>query len=71
MVRDPNRALGGFCTLFTHILNKYAPIKVKRVKREFQPVWYNNDIKHASKQTISIASKIGRIIKYGGIKQLH
>ena len=35
---------------FTSILDKHAPNKTKRVKRETQPEWFNNDIKEASKK---------------------
>ena len=30
---------------FKDILNKYAPVKRKRVKRDVQPIWFNNNIK--------------------------
>ena len=32
------------------VFDKHAPIKTKRVKKESQPDWYNEDIKFASKQ---------------------
>ena len=33
-----------------NVFDKQAPIKTKRVKREIQPEWHNEDIKHATKQ---------------------
>ena len=35
---------------FTSVLDKHAPNKTKRVKRQTQPEWFNNDIKEASKK---------------------
>ena len=32
------------------VFDKHALIKTKRVKREFQPEWHDEDIKHATKQ---------------------
>ena len=34
---------------FMQVFNKHAPVKSKRVKRETQPDWYNDDIKNATK----------------------
>ena len=39
-----------FTQTFMNVFDKHAPIKTKRVKRETQPEWHNEDIKHASKQ---------------------
>ena len=34
---------------FMQVFNKHAPVKSKRVKRETQPDWYNDEIKNATK----------------------
>ena len=35
---------------FMNVFDKHALIKTKRVKRETQSEWHNEDIKHATKQ---------------------
>ena len=38
-----------WCIKFSEVYNRHAPIKTKRVKRDTQPEWFNEDIKSASK----------------------
>lgn len=45
----PSHALDIFYNIFYDVLNKHAPIKVKRIKRQHQPDWYSEEIKHARK----------------------
>ena len=39
-----------FIQTFMTVFDKHVPIKTKRVKKETQPDWYNDEIKFASKQ---------------------
>lgn len=45
---DTNTNFDIWIKSFLSVLDKHAPIKSKRVKRETQPDWYNEDIKTAS-----------------------
>ena len=54
---DPNSYLDIFYSIFTYILNKHAPVKTKRIKRQMQPAWYNTEIKQARKQRDYFHSK--------------
>ena len=42
--------MGLVAILVTSVLDRHAPIKSKRVRRERQPEWYNNDINEASRK---------------------
>ena len=44
---DPNASLQIWYQIFDEVLNKHAPVVRKRVKNDFQPAWYNNEILHA------------------------
>lgn len=43
-ITDPNIALNTFCNLICGILNKHAPIKEKRIKRDQQPGWFTQEL---------------------------
>ena len=47
---DSDQNFETFIQTFMTVFDKHAPIKTKRVKKESQPDWYNEDIKFASKQ---------------------
>ena len=47
---DPNDALDFFMQIFGKVLDQHAPQKIKRVKRNLQPNWYNAEIAEAGKQ---------------------
>ena len=44
---DPNEATALFYNFLNNILSRHAPLKVKRVKRETQPSWFNDEVKSA------------------------
>lgn len=44
---DPNACIQIWYNVFNKILNKHAPMVTKRVKRDKQPEWFNNEIKQA------------------------
>ena len=43
----PNHNFSNWSEIFVDSLNKHAPVKSKRVKRETQPDWLNEEIKPA------------------------
>ena len=45
-INNPNNALSLFYEIVNNILEKHAPIKEKRVKRNVQPGWFTDEIKH-------------------------
>ena len=47
---EPNEALDIFYNCINFTLNKHAPIKEKRIKREHQPNWYTDEIKNAARE---------------------
>ena len=46
---DPNVCIQIWYDIFNSVLNKHAPIISKRVKKDRQPEWYNNEIMYARK----------------------
>ena len=46
---DPNEALSEFYESFRGTLDKHAKVKLRRVKKQFKPLWFNDDIKEARK----------------------
>ena len=69
---DTNQNFDNWCTNFSEVLEKHAPVKSKRIKHEIQPKWLNDDIKSAAKKEILTTSiKIGINIKYGGTGSTH
>ena len=46
---DPNLNFETWTGEFLKVFSKHAPLKSKRVKRETQPEWLNDDIKYARK----------------------
>ena len=46
---DSDSNFSSWCIKFSEVYNRHAPIKTKRVKRDTQPEWLNEDIKSASK----------------------
>ena len=46
---DTNQNFENWCTIFSEVLDKHAPVKSKRIKHETQPEWLNDDIKYAAK----------------------
>ena len=44
---DPDESLLFFMNTFSDVLNKHAPLRIKRVKRAKQSEWMNDDIKTA------------------------
>ena len=47
---DTNSNFENLNTIILKVLNNHAPLKNKRVKKETQPEWFNDDIKAAIKQ---------------------
>ena len=47
---NPNDALNFFMQMFESVLNQHAPQRCKRVKRQLQPNWFNEEISEAGKQ---------------------
>ena len=47
---DTNVNFSNWIHSFLSVLDRHAPIKSKRVRREWQPEWYNNDITEASRK---------------------
>ena len=47
---DPNDAMDFFNTLFENVLNRHAPKKAKRVKRDLQPNWFTKTNDEAGKK---------------------
>ena len=45
---DPNVALSHWIDFFLDVINKHAPLKKKRVKRQTLPSWLNTDINHVT-----------------------
>ena len=46
---DPNEALSEFYESFRGTLDKHAKVKLRRVEKQFKPLWFNDDIKEARK----------------------
>ena len=44
-----NEALSEFYESFRGTLDKHAKVKLRRVKKQFKPLWFNDDIKEARK----------------------
>ena len=49
-INNPNNALSLFYEIVNNILEKHAPIKEKRVKRNVQPGWFTDEIKHITNE---------------------
>ena len=47
MYSEPNEALSHWYSLFKSVLDSHAPLKKRRVKREFIPEWFNSEIQAA------------------------
>ena len=47
---DCNHNFNKWCSMFSDILDKLAPVKSKRIKHETQPEWIKDDIKSAARQ---------------------
>ena len=47
---DPNVAMDFFNTFFENVLNRHAPKKTKRVKRDLQPNWFTKEIDEAGEK---------------------
>ena len=47
---DSDENFANWTQTFMTIFDKHAPVKSKRVKKEIQPEWLNENIKHATKQ---------------------
>jgi hypothetical protein len=56
-ISDPNQALSLFYEMLNNILNKYAPLKEKRIKHYHQPEWFNSDVKEAIRRRNKINKK--------------
>ena len=46
-IEDPNEALDLWYDLIKTVLNKHAPIVKKRIKRKYQPKWYNENVRES------------------------
>ena len=46
-INDPNMSLELFYSIINNVLSNHAPLKTKRVKRDNQPTWLNEEIKRA------------------------
>ena len=57
MFEDPNDALGVWYSFFLDVVNDHAPLKQKRVKRQWQPEWYTADIKECRYQRDELKRK--------------
>ena len=44
-ITDPNEALDLWIFLITNVLDKHAPVLTKRIKRKYQPEWFNDEIR--------------------------
>ena len=47
MYSEPNEALSHWYSLFKSVLDSHAPLKKRRVNREFIPEWFNSEIQAA------------------------
>ena len=46
-INDPNYAMNVLYDILQPIVNKHAPLKIKRVRHKTQPQWYSDNIKNA------------------------
>ena len=53
---DVNETCSIFEKAFLEIINIHAPHKVKRVKREIQPQWFTDEIRHTIYERDSLKS---------------
>ena len=68
---ESNQNFDNLSKIILNVLNKHAPLKSKRVKREKQPDWINEEIKEACrKRDMNHKLKTGININFGEIKQI-
>ena len=49
-IHDVNSMIDAWYSMFTRIVDKHAPIKTQRVKRNIQPDWLNSEILDSMKE---------------------
>ena len=59
---DTNTNFSNWASKFIAVLDKHAPVRYKRVKRDTQPEWFNDDIKFAMKQRDKLITLLPSLI---------
>ena len=54
---DPDDIVDAWYDIFQGVVDRFLPLKDNRVKRKFQPKWFNNDIVNGFKEHDKLLNK--------------